>query len=307
MGFAVPNKIRYSEDMLHFGLRAHDFGCLPVETLADKIQAFGPASVQLAPSKAFPGIPASQGYLNAEFAKRVKKVFATRGMTIAVVGCYINPVHPDADELERQLCRFEESLRYARDFGCSLVGTETGSLNPDSSWHPGTREERTFDRLCVSVERLVRVAEHYGSIVALEPVADKHTVSSIERTQALIKRIDSPALGIIFDPVNLIPQTGLEESQAAFFERAFDAFGSRIVAIHAKDFRVENGRKLEAVAAGLGQMDFATFFRLLQARKSDIDVLLENVSPATAAAALAFVRRIATEMAIPDGIVTASP
>ncbi len=287
--------------MLRFGLRAHDFGCFPPEILADRIQvlgpALGPASVQLAPSKAFPGIPAAPGHLSQEFARRTREIFAARGMAIAVLGCYINPVHPDGDELERQLRRFEEHLRLAGDFGCTLVGTETGSLNPDCSWHPGTQDQGIFDRLCASVERLVRAAERCGSIVAIEPVADQHTVSSIEKTEALIARIDSPALGIIFDPVNLIPQGGLGESQAAFFGRAFDAFGSRIVAVHAKDFRLKGGRKSEAVAAGSGNFDFATLFGLLQAKKPGIDVLLENTSPATAAAALAFVRRVAAETA----------
>jgi sugar phosphate isomerase/epimerase len=206
-------------------------------------------------------------------------------------------VHPDGDELERQLRRFEEHLRFALDFGCRLVGTETGSLNPDCSWHPGTQDQATFDRLCSSVERLVRAAERCGSIVAIEPVADQHTISSIEKTKALIERVDSPALGIIFDPVNLMPRAGLGESQAAFFGEVFDAFGSRIVAVHAKDFRFENGRKSEAVAAGSGILDFAALFRLLQAKKPGIDVLLENTSPATAAAALAFVGRVAAETA----------
>ncbi|PKL06113.1 MAG: hypothetical protein CVV53_05970, partial [Spirochaetae bacterium HGW-Spirochaetae-9] len=141
----------------------------------------------------------------------------------------------------------------------------------------------------------------------IEPVADKHTVSSIEKTQALIERIDSPALGIIFDPVNLIPQAGLVESQEDFFQRAFDAFGPRIVAVHAKDFLLEYGRKSEAVAAGLGHLDFAALFRLLQAKRPGIDVLLENTSPVTATAALAFVRRIAAETAVPAGFVTVSP
>ena len=291
--------------MLRFGLRAHDFGRFPAEVLAEKIQVYRPASVQLAPSKAFPGIPAEPGYLSPGFARWTKEIFAARGMAIAVLGCYINPVHPDGDELERQLRRFEEHLRFAIDFGCPLVGTETGSLNPDSSWHSGTQDEATFDRLCSSVERLVRIAERCAAIVAIEPVADQHTISSIEKTQALIKRIDSPALGIIFDPVNLIPQAGLGESQAAFFQRAFDAFGSRIVAVHAKDFRFEKGGKSGTVAAGLGEaegsgvFDFAALFRLLQAKKPGIDVLLENTSPATAAAALAFVKRVAGETATP--------
>jgi sugar phosphate isomerase/epimerase len=281
--------------MLRFGLRAHDFGPCEAGPLADRIAACGVSCVQLALSKAFPGFPALPGRLSPGFAKATRDSFTARGIDIAVLGCYINPVHPDTEVRETQLRRFEEHLRFARDFGCSLVGTETGSLNPDCSWHPDTGGKAAFDALRGSVERLVRIAERCGSIVAIEPVADQHTVSSIERTKALIDRIDSPALGIIFDPVNLIPRKGLKESQADFFERAFEAFGSRVVAVHLKDFRMAEGEKSEIVAPGSGEFDFTAFFRLLQEKKPGIEALLENTSPATAPAALEFVRRTAAE------------
>jgi sugar phosphate isomerase/epimerase len=214
-----------------------------------------------------------------------------------VLGCYINPIHPDQATRELQLSRFEEHLRFARDFGCSIVGTETGSLNPDFSFHPDTETEEAFDTLCLSVERLVKTAERCGSIVGIEPVADQHSVGSIEKAAVLLSRIDSPALGIIFDPVNLLPRKGLQESQANFFQRAFTAFGSRVVAVHVKDFRFENGKKNEAFAPGSGEFDFPAFFSLLQSSKPGIDVLLENTSPATAPAALDFLRRVAANTA----------
>lgn len=283
--------------MLQLGLRAHDFGRFAPETLAEKLAVYKPASIQLATTKAFLDTSTKPGSLSPGYARRIKDIFGRSGIAIAVLGCYINPVHPDEDERERQLRRFEEHLRFVRDFGCPVVGTETGSLNPDCSYNPGTQNEATFDVLCASIERLVRVAEACGSIVGIEPVADQHTISSIEKTKALIERIDSPSLRIIFDPVNLIPRSGLGESQASFFARAFEAFGQRIVAIHAKDFCFENGKKSETVAAGAGDFDFDAFFRILQAEKPCIDVLLENTSPATAPAAMALLTRIAERTA----------
>lgn len=283
--------------MLQFGLRAHDFGRWPAETLAERLESCHPASIQLALSKAFPNTAMDAQWLSPGYARRIREIFALRGMAIAVLGCYINPVHPDRGELERQLRRFEDHLRFARDFGCAVVGTETGSLNPDCSFHPDTQSQATFDQLCRSVERLVRVAEGCGSIVGIEPVADRHTLSSIEKTSVLIDRIDSPALRVIFDPVNLIPDAGLAESQEAFLGRAFAAFGSRIVVVHAKDFCFEKGRKSETVAAGSGVFDFDAFFRILQREKPGIDVLLENTTPATAPAAMAHLAAIAEKTA----------
>jgi sugar phosphate isomerase/epimerase len=275
--------------MLQIGLRAHDYGKLPPEQLADALAVFRPASIQLALAKAFPDAPPPGG-LTTGYARNIRNIFERRGIALAVLGCYINPVHPDPVIREKMLRRFEEHLRFAHDFGCSVVGTETGSLNADCSFHPDTQKPETFDLLCRSVERLVTCAEKCGAIAAIEPVADQHTVSTIEKTAKLLERIPSPALGIIYDPVNLIPQAGLTCDQKSFFTRAFDAFGNSIVAIHAKDFRMEEGGKSAALPAGTGELDYPALLSLLSRKKPGIDILLENSGPATALNAMTFLR-----------------
>jgi len=278
--------------MIQIGLRAHDYGRLPPEQLADTIAAYHPESIQLALGKAI--VPAPDlGSLSPGYARRIRKIFETRDISIAVLGCYINPVHPDREQRENQLRRFEEHLRYAGDFGCLLVGTETGSLNADCSFHPDTGKEETFELLCASIERLVNFAEKCGSVVAVEAVADQHTICSIEKMDRLLKRIPSPALQVIWDPVNLIPATGLKESQEQFFARTLDAFGDKMAAVHAKDFRMEGGLKKGDLPAGTGELDWTALLRLLGQRKYGIDIILENSFPATALGTIAFIRETA--------------
>lgn len=277
--------------MLQFGIRAHDFGRHDTQTLARLIGSHRPDSIQLALSKALSD--AGNGGLSPGAARRIRDAFASRGVAVSVLGCYINPVHPDADERERGLRRFEEHLRFVRDLGCAVVGTETGSLNPDCSYHPDTRKGGAFETLLRSVERLTRFAEKTGAVVGLEAVADQHTVDSVEAMAELLRRVDSPALGVIWDPVNLIPAEGLVESQPAFFRRALDAFGDRIVAVHVKDFSMAGGRKGPPTPAGTGELDLESLFRMLAERKPWIDVLLENTKPDTVDETLALVRRIA--------------
>ena len=281
--------------MIQIGLRAHDYGTLAPEQLADIIEDYHPESIQLALSKALSPAPAP-GTLSPGYARRIRKIFEARNISIAVLGCYINPVHPDSHEREKALRSFEEHLRYARDFGCALVGTETGSLNENCSFHPDTEKEEAFDLFCKSAERLISCAEKCGSIVAIEPVAYKHTISSIEKMQKLIERFPSPALGVIWDPVNLLPINGLNESQQLFFDRTVDAFGDRIVAIHAKDFRMEGGRKKGDLPAGTGEVDWQALLKLLTEKLPGIDILLENTQPATARSTIAFLRETAEKI-----------
>ncbi|MDR2104020.1 MAG: sugar phosphate isomerase/epimerase, partial [Treponema sp.] len=230
------------------------------------------------------------------YARYVRKALEARNISVAVLGCYINPVHPDPEARDRSLRLFEEHLRFARDFGCAVVGTETGSCNPDCSWHPDTSKAETFEILCASVERLLKTAEGSGSIIGIEPVADQHTVSSIELMQKLLARFPSPALKVIYDPVNLIPKAGLTETQEHFFNRAFDALGEYMAAIHAKDFLMAEGKKAGDLPAGTGILDYPALLKLLTAKKPGIDILLENSNPATVREAMAFLQKTAEQV-----------
>jgi sugar phosphate isomerase/epimerase len=279
--------------MLQIGLRAHDYGTnLSPEKLAEALVAFRPASVQLALAKSLDCAPRPGG-LNPGYARRIRKALEAKGICIAVLGCYINPVHPDPAAREAQLYRFEEHLRFARDFGCPMVATETGSCNGDCSFHPDTGKQETFDLLCRSLERLLAVAEKCGSIVAIEAVAGQHTVCSIPKMEQTLRRLASPALKVIYDPVNLIPENGLKEPQEDFFAQAFAAFGNDIAAIHAKDFCMEGGRKKGDLPAGTGELDYKALLKIVEMQKPGIDILLENSSPATCRQAMAFLQNAA--------------
>jgi L-ribulose-5-phosphate 3-epimerase len=283
--------------MLQIGLRAHDYGTnVTPEKLADILISYKPASIQLALAKALSGVPGDGG-ITPGYARGINNIFKECGISIAVLGCYINPVHPDPAIREKHLRRFEEHLRYARDFGCSIVGTETGSCNGDCSFHPDTEKSETLDLLCNSLERLIKTAEKCGSIAAIEAVADQHTVSSIEKMQTVMRRLASPSLKVIYDPVNLIPNAGLGEnspyqSQKDFFKKAFAAFGDEIVAIHAKDFKMGPNGKIGALPAGTGELDYPALLSLIMERKPGIDILLENSSPDTGKQAMAFLRSL---------------
>ncbi|MDL2229256.1 sugar phosphate isomerase/epimerase [Treponema sp. OttesenSCG-928-L16] len=275
--------------MIQIGLRAHDFGRNTPEALAVTLAQYKPAAIQLALTKAFTGSPGLGG-LSPGYARGIYRIFAKRDISIAVLGCYINPVHPDSDERERMLTRFEEHLRYVRDFGCAVVGTETGSCNADCSFHPDTAKPETFDLFCSSLERLLKTAEKCGSIVGIEPVADQHTICSIELMEQLLRRFESPSLKVIYDPVNLIPKAGLEESQESFFKRAFEAFGNHIAAVHLKDFRMEGGNKIGDLPTGTGSLDYRSLLKLISEKKDGVDLLLENNGPQFFAASSAFIR-----------------
>lgn len=258
---------------MNIGIRAHDFGKMPAEDLAAKVAAHGFTSIQLALAKALEGINTETGCQSPGLAYFLRDTFRKKGIRIAVLGCYINPIHPDREERKRQLVRFKEHIRFARDFGCSIVATETGSCNADFSFHPDNHSDAAFKLLQESVEEMVAEAEKFGVLVGIEPVTS-HTVFSSRRMRELLDAIPSNHLQAVFDPVNLITFENHRE-QENIIKEAFELFGDRMVAVHAKDFGIEGGKKQWA-RAGTGLLNYPLLLELLKARKPYVDILLED-------------------------------
>ena len=264
--------------MLNLGLRAHDYGQGTPAEIAARLGQYDASCVQLAPAKSFPFIGEQLGQLSPGFANQVRDAFAAQGISIAVLGCYINPIHPDPAAKEQGLKRFEEHLRFARDFGCAIVGTETGSKNGDCTFHPASRTKESFLELVESVRRLADTAEKYGTIVGIEGVAHHHTVHTYEKMVELLELVDSPNVQVIYDPVNFFPLDQCHRQQA-LMDEAFDLFGDRIVAIHSKDFVIKDGLKHGDLPSGSGDMDHGYLFEKLQKLKPGIHTILESTNP----------------------------
>lgn len=264
--------------MLNLGLRAHDYGQGTPAEIAAKLGQYDVSCVQLAPAKSFPVLTEQPGQLTPGFANHVRDVFAAQGINIAVLGCYINPIHPDPDAKEQALQRFEEHLRFARDFGCAIVGTETGSKNGDCSYHPDSQKESSFLELVDSVRRLADTAEQYGTIVGIEGVAHHHTVHSYEKMVRMLELVDSPNVQVIYDPVNFFPLDQCHRQQE-LMDEAFRLFGDRIVAIHSKDFVIKDGMKEGDLPSGTGEMDHRYLMSLIQKFKPGIHTILESTNP----------------------------
>ncbi|MDC7232875.1 MAG: sugar phosphate isomerase/epimerase [Spirochaetales bacterium] len=284
--------------MLNIGVRAHDFGKMNPKELSESVSRYGFGHIQLALKKAVAGISDDHGKLSPGMGNYLEDCFLKKGIRISVLGCYINPVHPDSRERAIHLERFTEHLLYARSFGCSIVGTETGSPLPDCSYTDRIYNEETFQDFIASLRVLVAAAEKTGTIAAIEGVADKNCIYSHERLKRTLELIPSPNLGIIYDPVNFLPSSREKESDGLMKE-AFEMFAPKIVAVHAKDYRMENGRKDGTLPAGRGKLNYHLLLDLIRFYKPWVPVLLENNSPGTMEESLGFIKSIEKELTTP--------
>src|SRR4030042_1568520 len=141
---------------MRIGVRAHDFGKLPAEELARRIAAKGMASVQLNVGASIAGVDGRPGYLTPGLADHVGRAFDQAGVSIAVLSCYVNLIHPDPATRAALLAQFKEHVRFARGFGCGVVALESGSLNADYSPHKENHTERALKQTVASLTELAR-------------------------------------------------------------------------------------------------------------------------------------------------------
>ena len=273
---------------MRIGVRAHDIdGVQPAERLATAVAKNGFCSVQLTLDDALEGFSYRPGCLNTGLAYHVEEAFRREGVQIAVFSCYINPVHPDPGQRRLEIAKFREYVRFARDFGCGLVATETGSCRTDGAYDPWNHSEEGFNCFLESLREMVSEAERFGVQVCIEGV-ERFVVHDPKSIRRMLDCMPTNNLQILFDPVNLLSPRNYTD-RMALVEESLALFGERIAAFHAKDFVIRDGR-MERVPIGEGLMDFRPILRYIREQKPYVNVIVEEYWPAGAVASLHYLQ-----------------
>ncbi len=267
--------------MLQLGLRLHDAEKLPMEELLPVVRGKGFTCAHLALSKAMKDYPCTPGALTPGYALYLKRLFEKNGVDAAVLGCYLNLLHPDESAVRAAQEKYYAHLRFASLLGCGVVGTETGAPNAEYKFCPACREEGTLARFIENLRPVVRCAERFGVILAIEPVA-RHSVWGPKACRRVLDEIGSPNLQVLFDPVNMLDLTNVDHREEVFQE-AMELLGPDICMLHLKDFvRVEEGYGLKSVGAGTGEMDYSSIMAWAKREKPFLFATLENTTPENA-------------------------
>lgn len=276
--------------MLQLGLRLHDAEKLPVEELLPAVRQKGFSCVHLALSKAMKEYPCTPSALTPGYAHYLKRLFSDQRMEIAVLGNYLNLAHPDGETVRRFQELYYAHIRFASLLGCAMVGTETGAPNAEYRYCPECRSDKALSLFIRNLKPVVRCAEQFGVILAIEPVA-RHIVWNPKRARQVLDEFGSPNLQILFDPVNLLDLDNVDRREEVFAE-AIEHLGEAVAMVHFKDFvRLPDGSGLKAVGAGLGEMDYGQVMRFIKKEKPFIYGTLENTTPQNAAECGARMRR----------------
>jgi L-ribulose-5-phosphate 3-epimerase len=267
--------------VVSIGARAHDLGRGDAAYIASAAAEAGASCLQLAPAKALSDCPPPPEPMRADWARSVSAVLASRGIGVAVLGCYVEICAPGESQRAAAAERIAHNLSMARDFGTRMVATET----PLSGGSPG----EALEYLRIALRDLLPIAEGSGAILCVEPVWG-HAVRTPRAMAELLGGMGSDSLGVILDPVNLVdPDSDAEGARAAL--EAIELFGDRVAAVHVKDYVVRGGAKSPA-PIGLGLMDWPRVAKAAARAAPRAPFILEEQDRAGFAAGRALLKSI---------------
>ena len=277
---------------MNIGIRLHDTAGSTLEEHLKSAREQGFSCAHIALSKTIPGFSMKDApaLLTDSLAAEVRALLDKYGMECAVLGCYLNLATPDEAELANTLASYKAHLHFARAIGARVVGTETGAPNTAYATCPECWTEESLQLFIDRLRPVVRYAEEAGSIIAIEPVC-RHIVSTPERARRVLDAIDSPALQIILDAVNLLTLDNYSRYDE-LIDESVRLFGDRIRVLHMKDFHIVPGMAdVQSIACGTGCMNYT---RLLSLARSipGIPMTLEDTVPSNAEAARLFLENV---------------
>ncbi len=276
---------------LNLGVRAHDFARVPLDLLIEKIQQHSFSNIQFAVKKSFPESVTRLSDLSPGVASYYGGAFRRADIHLAVLGCYVNIVASDPAERAEALNGFATHLRLARDFGASLVGTETGSVGEGHTTDNFTEE--AFQQVVASVRIMVAEAERFGVTIGIE-AGQNHPLHSAQLTRRLLDEVPSSNLQIILDCANLMSPDNYRE-QNRIIEEALELLGNRIAVIHLKDFTIKQGR-IHIVPVGQGLLNFSPILRYMKYQRPHIHGILESTPESDMEDSVAFLQRLYAEV-----------
>lgn len=284
---------------MNIGIRLHDCAGTALADRLASTRAQGFTCAHIALHRVIPGFRMDRApeLLTDELAATVREALERSGISCVLLGCYLNLAHPDPEVSAHTVDIYKAHLRFAKQIGAAMVGTETGAPNAEYRSCPECQTEESLRLFIDRVAPVVRYAEEIGQPFAIEPVC-RHIVSTPERCERVLDAFHSPTLRVILDAVNLLTEQNAANVDAIVAD-ALARLGDKISLLHMKDYLVRGEPACEqaqatvpgcemydgvlSLACGLGRADFTPLVRFAKPR--DLPMTLENTHPGNAEAA----------------------
>ena len=263
--------------MMKLFIRAHDLGVKGEENIAARLDELGLCGVQFVAYKALDGISYTPGSMTSERAEQLRRCFESAGKTVPLIGAYFNPVHPNEDKIKNGVAVFKDYLSHAKELGCDIVGSETGSYNGDKwTYHPQNRTEEALERVITTFSELCDYAAERGVFVGMEG-AFGHVCYDVKTLDKAVKAIGRDNIKIIFDLYNYLDKSNVDKMYD-ILDEGLQTFGGRICVFHIKDCKIAEDGTLKQCGVGQGIFDYPRIIGKIAKVCPDANLVFEGTT-----------------------------
>ncbi|MBD5631995.1 MAG: sugar phosphate isomerase/epimerase [Clostridia bacterium] len=261
---------------MQIAFRTHDLGVKGLENAIEKSRNCDISAVQLVVYKFMDEIKYAPGALNADNSAAIGKALKEANISVPLIGAYFNPVHSDKEKVANCKAVFKDYLKYSKNLGCNIVGSETGSFNDDKwTYNPLNRTEEALATVIETFKELAAYAKSVGAFVGMEGAAG-HVCWNVATLKRAVDAINADNIKIIFDIYNYLDASNYQ-NYLEILDEGLKTFEGKIVVFHIKDCVFEDG-KLKQVAPGKGMFDFDKILKKIKAYDRNAYLVLEGTT-----------------------------
>jgi len=217
------------------------------------------------------------------------------------VGGYKNMLIPDETKRQANLKDLATALEAAEKVNCPMVGTCTGSRDPQSyiGVHPDNWTEKTWRLTVDAVKQVLRDTTGLKAALGIEAQVTMN-IDGPKPHRRLMDDVGDKRCAVNLDPVNMCSLATYYHTTELITE-CFDLLGETILGAHAKDtyiFPDQQTVHTQEVCAGRGVMDYETYLVQLSRLKWPRTLLPEHVPGDQLIEARKYIRKVAEKVGV---------
>ena len=275
---------------MRIAFRTHDLNAKGLDAAIETLKEIDVSAVQLVAYKFMDEIKYEPNQLNEDNTAVIGAALKAAGVDVALIGAYFNPVHSDKQKVARCKEIFKEYLKYSKNLGCDIVGSETGSFNDDKwTYNPLNRTDAALKVVISTFKELAEYAKSVGAYVGMEGAAG-HVCYDVKTLNKAYTAIGAKNVKIIFDIYNYLDATNYK-NYLKILDEGLKTFSGNIAVFHIKDCVFEEG-KLKQVAPGKGMFDFEQILGKIKAYDKDATLVLEGTTGEDKKPCVDFIRSV---------------
>ncbi len=222
------------------------------------------------------------------------------------VGGYRNIIHTDESMRQNYIAHLCRCLEAADRIGCRMVGTISGSRNPEGNEfvdnyavHPDNWTLEMWKLLIKSIKEILKNTSGMKSVLGMEAQVTTNIDTPLAHLR-LMEDVADERLKVNLDPVNMVHLHNHFHTTELLNE-CFDLLGENIYGGHAKDSYIlphSQTVHVQEVCPGRGNLDYETYLVRLSRLKWPRTLLVEHIPGDQVSEGYEYIRRVAAKTGV---------